>query len=183
MIGNTFIVFESIGSTNDYAKEHLRSLTHGTVVRALTQTSGRGQRGNVWHSPPGENLYFSVVLKPDCVMLGTTLILQLIRFSAQAIVALMRDFYGIEAMIKPPNDIYVRGRKISGILVEALTVGQKIQGYVVGIGVNCNTRLFNPELRDSATSLEIEYGKKVDVELFFKQLLQRCELYYQMMWK
>jgi BirA family transcriptional regulator, biotin operon repressor / biotin---[acetyl-CoA-carboxylase] ligase len=122
--------YESLGSTNDEAR-HLAQAgaAHGTVVTARQQTAGRGRVGRGWVSPPG-NLYLSVLLRIDRPLAR----LAELSFVAALAVADMVDAFlppGVRAALKWPNDVLVRGAKISGILVE-----QVDGAAIVGIGVN-----------------------------------------------
>ena len=122
--------YESLGSTNDEARRLAQAgAAHGTVVAARQQTAGRGRVGRVWVSPPG-NLYLSVLLRLD----RPPARLAELSFVAALAVADMVDAFlppGIRAALKWPNDVLVRGAKISGILVE-----QTEAATLLGIGVN-----------------------------------------------
>ena len=113
---------ERVDSTNDEARRHISDIDNLSVVSALSQTAGRGQRGNTWTSNAGENLMFSIVLKTPVLMAED-------HFALNEIAALsVADFlstYGIKAEIKWPNDIYVGEKKICGILIENSFRGKK----------------------------------------------------------
>jgi BirA family transcriptional regulator, biotin operon repressor / biotin---[acetyl-CoA-carboxylase] ligase len=134
--GYRLVAYDTVGSTNDVARELARhGAAAGTVVWALQQTAGRGRRGRVWLSPPG-NLYASFVLRPDFPAAQAP---QLSFVAALAVGdALAAVAPGDRAICcKWPNDILVEGRKIAGILVESET-GEAggLRLVVVGIGVN-----------------------------------------------
>ena len=137
------IWFERIDSTNEEARRHISDIDNLSVLSASEQTAGRGQRGNTWTSRPGENLTFSIVLKSPVLMAED-------HFALNEIAALsVTDFlsiYGIKAEIKWPNDIYVDGRKICGILIENSFRGKSISTSIIGIGLNINQRNFNVNL-------------------------------------
>jgi BirA family biotin operon repressor/biotin-[acetyl-CoA-carboxylase] ligase len=130
------LCYESIGSTNDEAKRLARDgAAEGTLVWALQQTAGRGRRGRVWVSPPG-NLYISIVLRPDCSV-GSAAQLGFVAALAvgDAIRAILprtpRPTY------KWPNDVLINRRKVAGLLLESETVApEKLSFIVVGVGVN-----------------------------------------------
>ena len=130
----------SIDSTNEEAKRRISDIDNLSVVSALEQTSGRGQRGNAWDSTPSENLLFSIVLKSPSIKAEE-------HFALNEITALsVIDFlstYGVKAKIKWPNDIYVGEKKICGILIENSFRGKSISSSIVGIGLNINQRNFN----------------------------------------
>lgn len=136
--------FESLDSTNDEALRRLAQLDNLSVLAAREQTAGRGQRGNRWHAAPGENLTFSLVYKPG-FPLPATAAFGISRAAALAV----RDYLehrSVEARIKWPNDIYVRNRKICGMLVENSLRDGLVRASVIGIGLNVNQRAFLPEL-------------------------------------
>ncbi len=144
------IWLESVDSTNDEAKRHISDIDNLSVLSALEQTAGRGQRGNSWTSAPGENLMFSIVLKSPALMAED-------HFALNEITALsVADFlstYGIKAEIKWPNDIYVGDRKICGILIENSFRGNAISSSIIGIGLNINQRNFNVNLPNPTSML------------------------------
>lgn len=154
------IWLDSIDSTNSEALRRLPELSGGTVLAAREQTAGRGQRGNTWFSAPGENLTFSIVLKdlplkaPEAVRLN---------YMTSVAVASYLESHGVEASIKWPNDIYVSGKKICGMLIEnVLGANGEIKASVVGIGINLNQKTF-PQLAN-ATSLSLCTGKAYELE-------------------
>ena len=165
---------DSIDSTNSEALRRLPELPSGTVLAAYDQTAGRGQRGNTWFTEPGRNLTFSIVLK-DLPLSA----LEAIRLNFLASVALVDflDTKGVRADIKWPNDIYVSGKKISGMLIEnTLGADGRVAASVIGIGLNINQKEF-PQLA-LATSLAcctgVEYPLEESLEEFlaiFEDLL------------
>ena len=128
----------------------------GTLLFAERQTAGRGQFRRVWASAQPLGLWFSLLLRLE---ISDTTIPALSSFAAVALVETLDELGIREARIKPPNDLYLHGRKMAGILVETRT--GKHPFTVVGIGLNVNHRLedFPPELQASATSLRIVSGK------------------------
>lgn len=137
------IWLDRVDSTNDEAKRRISDIDNLSVVSALEQTSGRGQRGNQWYSAPGQNLLFSIVLKSPSLIAKD-------HFALNEMAALsVTDFlsaYGIKAEIKWPNDIYVGQKKICGILIENSFLGNAISSSIIGIGLNINQRNFNVSL-------------------------------------
>jgi BirA family biotin operon repressor/biotin-[acetyl-CoA-carboxylase] ligase len=156
MIGTPRVHFRVTDSTNERARELAAGGTpHGTLVTADEQTAGRGRQGRTWRAPPGSALLMSLVLRD----LRETLPLV-------AAVAVC-EALPIAAEIKWPNDIWVRQRKLAGILVE----GRPQEGWaVLGIGLNVGTREFPEELRQTATSLRLE-GVEMSVEEVLERVL------------
>lgn len=147
------LVKESVGSTNDELRKLAEAGTpEGLIVLAEKQTEGRGRRGAAWFSPPGESLAFSVLLRPDE---PKALWPRLALATGLAVTGALEEHLPLVG-IKWPNDVWVHGKKIAGILVEA---GRDF--VVVGIGLNVNSLSFPPEVSDTATSLALETGCSV----------------------
>ena len=144
-----FEAYESIGSTNDRAKE-LAAEPRSTfaVVIAAEQTDGRGRRGARWHSPPGTGLWMSVVLPNPSAALHLPLLVGL-----AAAEAIQDAHESLRVDIEWPNDLVIQGRKVGGILCEGAS-----RAVVAGIGINVGTPEggFPASLESRATSLEKE---------------------------
>ncbi|MGM9741983.1 MAG: biotin--[acetyl-CoA-carboxylase] ligase [Candidatus Cryptobacteroides sp.] len=140
--------FDTIDSTNNEAKRRLSEIDKMAVYAARYQTAGRGQRGNTWSSEAGENLTFSIALRLGKD--GAGILQAKDQFSISVISALSIQRYlktlGVSSMIKWPNDIYVRDRKICGMLIENGLEGDRISSSVIGIGLNLRQRNFPPAL-------------------------------------
>ena len=151
--------FSTLDSTNDELLRHIGAYDNLSVIAAESQTAGRGQRGNCWHTEPGENLTFSILLKPD-IPAG-----EFMRLNFAAATA-VRDYLtarGIAAQIKWPNDIYVGKRKICGMLVENGISDGLIKWSVSGIGINVNQRCF-PESLINPTSMRLQTGLTYNIK-------------------
>lgn len=153
------IWLESLDSTNNEVARRIMSLDNLSVVSAYSQTQGRGQRGNIWISEPGENLTFSVILKYGddvqgnfpCFPAKNQEVISAI--TAISIIELLSE-YGIDAKIKLPNDIYVSDKKICGILIEHTVKGESLKHSIIGIGLNINQCNFDVNL-PNPTSLAV----------------------------
>lgn len=163
--------YKTVDSTNDIA---LRLVEEGaedrTVVTANEQTAGRGRRGAEWVSPPGSNLYFSIILRPPTPF-EPARVPELAFVVSVAIAQALRDL-GVTVGIKWPNDVLARGKKISGILIE---LSPKRDAVVIGVGVNVNWREIPEELADRATSVALETGITVPVEDCLRLVLDKME--------
>ena len=137
------IWMKSVDSTNNEAKRRISDIDNLSVLSALEQTAGRGQRGNTWTSDAGANLMFSIVLKSPSLIVEDHFILNEI---AALSVADFLSTYGIKAEIKWPNDIYVHEKKICGILIENSFHRKSISYSIIGIGLNINQRNFDVNL-------------------------------------
>lgn len=138
---------------------------HGAVVCADCQTGGRGRFGRRWESPPGLNLYVSLVLRPPVEPRHAP---RLTLVAAVALAAAVEECVSAPAALKWPNDLYLGGRKAAGILAEMSADTDRVRHVVVGVGLNVNAEPsdFPEELRGKATSLKMAAGtsfRRIDV--------------------
>lgn len=166
MIGLPRVHHRATDSTNVRARELAAAgAPHGTLVTADEQSAGRGRQGRTWLAEPGDALLASVIVRElDPVLpLATALAV------AETVEALAGG--DVRAAIKWPNDVWIDGRKVSGILLE----GRPQEGWaVLGIGVNVRTRAFPPELEQIATSLLLA-GADVTPAEALAELIVRLE--------
>lgn len=140
----------------------------GTAVVADYQNVGRGRHGRTWHAPAGTALLASIVVRPRVEPRD----LPLYSFAAALATAdAIRRVAGVAARLKWPNDVLLRGRKVSGILLEARTVAERDPVIAIGIGVNLRQATFPPELEARATSLLLETGRTVTTDEALDALL------------
>lgn len=179
MLYNFFMEFcylEEIDSTNKYAKENINNLSDMTVVYTYNQTNGRGRLNRKWNNTGYDNIYASIVLKPSFEMKEVYS-----NLTQYLCVVLAKTFeeYNVVPKIKWPNDIQINGKKISGILAEGVIEAGKLEGLVLGFGVNLNTKIENISIiNQPATSLDVETGKFIDKKIFLKKLLDKFCLMY-----
>ncbi len=142
-------------STNDEAHRGAKEgATHGTTWVAEAQSAGRGRRGRTWLSPDGDGLLFSVLLRLGCEPSRLPPLALLAGLAVRDAVARAAPL--ADPKIKWPNDVLVGPRKLAGVLIEAVTVGARVDAVIVGIGINVHTRSFPEEIRDRATSIALE---------------------------
>lgn len=156
-------VYLLVDSTNQVAKHlALDGALHGTTVLAEQQSGGKGRRGRSFFSPPHAGIYLTTILRLNS---HTERALLITAAAAVAVAAAVEESTGISAQIKWVNDIYCNGKKLCGILTEAVTglESRSIDYVVVGIGVNFSNQKddFPPELRDSITSISMEGGRGI----------------------
>lgn len=161
---------DKIDSTNCYGKNNIDLLGNKSIICAAYQTAGRGRMDRKWLSFDSENLYASIILKPqgDFSKLPISNITQLL---SVVIVDVLR-FYGINSYIKWPNDVIIPkseddifGEKICGILAETATETNKIKGIILGFGININATKYELSKIDRpATSMFIETGSIYEVK-------------------
>jgi len=191
--GNGFNVveFAQLDSTNAKAREMaVGGALPWTVVVAARQAAGRGRKGNAWYSPVG-GLYFSVVLPPSNIDDLQTLTIMAAFAVAQAI----KDSYGLEPFIKLPNDVYINGLKVCGIMTENVICppigeslranlafggarpqgGDRIKCSVMGIGLNTNIAEFPADLDGKITSLQAVLGQPIDNKSILEQIITQLK--------
>lgn len=174
-LGSTRHDLASCGSTNDEAERLAREgAAHGTVVTAARQTSGRGRADHQWFSPEADNLYLSCVLRPELEPAAVPPI----TLAAGIGVCDTVNSWGAHASLRWPNDVFVMGRKIAGILTEMSSRGSKVEYVVLGVGVNVNMSSTDlpPDIADTAISLRTALaGRRVDRARFTEVLLLHLE--------
>lgn len=162
MENKKIIYYEQLDSTNTEAsKLATKGAEHGTVVVANSQTAGKGRRGRLWESPAEDNIYMSILLKPDFETEKAPMVTLVMAYSVAKV---LRANGFLDIQIKWPNDLVLSGKKVCGILTEMHLQGTVINHVVVGVGVNVNTQDFSTELVNKATSLYLECGKRLEKE-------------------
>jgi BirA family transcriptional regulator, biotin operon repressor / biotin---[acetyl-CoA-carboxylase] ligase len=182
-LGRSLHILDETPSTNSAAMALAQDgAPDGTVVVADTQTSGRGRLGRPWYSPPGKNLYCSIILRrampPDQISRWLSWVPLL---SAVAVARAIQVLSGLRPSLKWPNDILMEQRKIGGLLCESSGTGTANGFVIVGIGLNVNMwrDAFPTDLRDLATSLAAEAGQPFDRAVLLATLLSELELRYE----
>ena len=160
------IRLESVDSTNNYAKE-LRDKGEDVVVWAKRQTGGRGTKGRSFSSREG-GVYCSVLRFYQNRSANNAF--QIMQSAAAAVCETLTAF-GVQPQIKWPNDIYVNGKKICGILIENTFACGNVSSSIVGVGINVHNVL-EEELLPIATTLYRETGKKISVEEVAERLIK-----------
>lgn len=147
-------VLATTGSTNDDARQAAaQGAPSGALFVADAQESGRGRGAHRWHSPPGSNIYLSLIARPA---ISPALMAPISLVVGVALALTVDDLLGgsERAAIKWPNDVYVDARKLAGILVEASTRGDASPELIIGVGLNVSLETFPDDLAERATSLK-----------------------------
>lgn len=163
MIGEEIEVLYEVDSTNEFLKRNFKSFHDGAVVVAIRQTAGRGRMGRTWHSPEG-GLWYSVLFKPK---IHVSLHVYTKIFSI-SIVEVLRKLK-VKSQIKWPNDVYVEGKKIAGILAESVSVNNRVVAVIVGVGINVNNDI-PPELRQIGVSLKDVLKRNVKITYLLDEI-------------
>ncbi len=180
IIGREVIYLPSAASTNDSAFEIGRNRTdpEGIVVVADMQTKGRGRLGRSWISPPGVNLYFSVLLNPPFPPEEASILTLAVPV---AVASAIITHTGLPAQIKWPNDIIIHGKKAGGVLIEMKAGKTAVRLLAVGIGINVNMSpgVLPSEIRRYSTSLTTEKGESINRIALLGEILAALEHTYK----
>lgn len=174
--------YDEIDSTSTEVDRLLNNgATAPLVVIASKQTAGKGRRGNKWMSCSGENLYMSLGFRPD---IETARIGQYTLWMGICLAEFLKNETGLDFKVKWPNDLYVEGRKLAGILSEAKIDTDHVQHLIVGLGLNINggLRMFPDDLKGRASSLKLETGQSVSfnrlASVIARLIVEQSELYF-----
>lgn len=160
-------------STNDDALALAKAgAPHGLVVVAERQLQGRGRRGTRWSSEPGAGLLFSLIVRTRWQTAALSVLPLVVGLAVRQVVA---DRVSEPAWVKWPNDVFVRGRKLSGVLVESYSQAGEVRALVVGVGLNVCHQPYPPEIADTATSLEALGASEFAREPLLAELLGALE--------
>jgi len=182
LFGDAAIIrLETVDSTNNYAANLLKlsRVPEGTVITALEQTAGKGQRGAKWNSNKGDNLLCSIVLYPQMLRAEMQFLL------SQAAALAVRDFVEelvstLHIQIKWPNDIVANDKKVCGILIETNLADDKVQNAIVGIGININQHVLTDANAQSIRNITGQYN---DLETCLEKLMKYIAKYYLKLYK
>ena len=172
-MGHPVVYFEEVTSTNQVIKKMAEEgATEGTLVVTDAQNQGKGRAGRVWTMEPGTNIAMSLLIRPK---LPPAQISMVTLVMGLAVASACRELYQAPVGIKWPNDVVINGKKICGTLTEMSTEMMAVNYVVIGTGINVNGTEFPEEIRDKATSLCLELGKKVSRA----QLMAACMKYFE----
>ena len=160
-IGRPLYYYPEIGSTNDEAfRLGIAGAPEGTAVIADSQTKGKGRLQRVWHSPPGSNIYTSILLRPNY---SPDQAPQISIAAGVAVAEIINEYCPGQVQLKWPNDVLLNKKKVCGILAQMKTSADVIDFVVLGIGINVNIgyNQLPPDIRTIATSLAIESGREI----------------------
>jgi len=168
--------FKKIDSTNNYARDLAeKGIKEGRVIVADYQTKGRGRFRRQWVSARGENLLFSVILRPPHSVNKAPLVTLL---AARAMKETIEAVSGLQCTVKRPNDILIHGKKVCGILTESSTRNGNVPYVILGIGLNVNST--RKTLVRGATSLRYETGTRFSRDVILSQFLAHFKKHYNL---
>jgi BirA family biotin operon repressor/biotin-[acetyl-CoA-carboxylase] ligase len=162
IIGNNIIELDITDSTNEYSKKLIKEgeVEEGTVILADFQTKGKGQKDGYWESEKGKNLTLSIVLFPNFLNIQKQFYLSM---SVSIGIVEFLSRLSVKSKIKWPNDIYIKNKKVAGILIENSIKRSIIANSIIGIGININQAEFKSSA-PNPTSLSLELNKTLDIK-------------------
>lgn len=173
-VGKNLYVFKEVSSTNTLAKFlSMNDVENGTVIISEKQTQAKGRSGKQWESPLG-GVWMSIILNPNVDHSK----LPLITLATGVAVAKTLESIGVEnPEIKWPNDIMINGKKVCGILTEAVAKFNTIENVIIGVGIDANLDVeqFPEELQEGTTTLKKELGRDGNENLLIKTFLEEFE--------
>lgn len=174
---NNVILYEETDSTNTRAKTFGdNGCVDGTLIIADTQTAGKGRMGRSFSSPADTGIYMSLLQRPD---IEPSLVSGITLLAAMAVAQALTDIDGtdIKPQIKWPNDVLINGKKAVGILTET-SCADSLSYIVTGIGINVNNTSFPEELSQTACSLYLCCGRRLDREDIIYKVWESFSAYY-----
>ncbi|MEH7331356.1 biotin--[acetyl-CoA-carboxylase] ligase [Neobacillus drentensis] len=177
-IGRNIHYEESVESTQKIAHRFAsEEVPEGTVIIAEEQRSGKGRMNRKWYSPKYTGIWMSLILRPNIPLTKAP---QLTLLTAVAVVQAIEEFTGLTPEIKWPNDILIKGKKVTGILTELQAEADRVHSIIVGIGINVNQKKedFPAELLEIASSLYIEKGEPISRAGLIRSIFKQFETLY-----
>ena len=173
ILGQKYIYFKEIDSTQKeiWRQVENKTIVNGTLIRAEIQTAGVGTFGRKWYTN-ANNIAFSFYLNLNCAVEkldGLTIKI------AETIAEIFMEEYNKKIEIKKPNDLYIKGKKLGGILTETKVKGNIAKYLIIGIGMNNSQIVFNDEIKEIATSVKKEFGFEINVEKFISCFCNKIE--------
>ena len=176
-LGKDLRFYDTIDSTNLEVRRLAEAgAEHGLTVIAEEQVSGKGRRGRSWLGKAGTGIWMSFLLKPEIALENSSM---LTLITALAVAKAINEVTNVSCGIKWPNDLIVNGKKVCGILTELSAQMDELNYIVVGLGINVNMEKFPDDLKDKATSLQIETGKRIYRAPLAAKVLEYFEKYYE----
>lgn len=163
------IWYKSLDSTNAEVRRCLSALDNLSMVAAREQTSGRGQGDHTWSAQPGQNLTFTLLRRFPRGMFPVRNLKALNEYVTTVLTEYLK-MHGVQAWVKPPNDIWVADRKICGILIENILDGCFVTESIIGVGLDMNQTQWPPELPNPVSLKELtgkDYNLERELEALF----------------
>ena len=178
LFSDNIYVYKEVLSTNTLAKFFAeQGSADNTVIISEKQEKGRGRSGKKWESPLG-GVWLSLIVRPNIEQTKASLITLA---TGVAVANTIRSFGVDDVEIKWPNDILINGKKVSGILTEAVARLNSINYIVIGVGIDANFDKENvsDNLKEETISLKRATGKKIDEVIIIKRFLKEFETIFK----
>ncbi|MFH2011505.1 MAG: biotin--[acetyl-CoA-carboxylase] ligase [Pseudomonadota bacterium] len=178
-VGQEILYYLKTESTNLIARNlAMNGAREGTLVTAEEQTKGRGRLSRSWLSPSYKNILMSIIFRPK---VQPSQVFSLTMLTSLAIVKAIKNITVLDPLIKWPNDIYIGGKKIGGILTEFSAEQDQINFVIVGVGLNVNfDPSIYPEIGDTSTSISKALGKEISRVKLLRSILEEIEKGYNL---
>jgi len=177
IVGRTIIQYESLDSTYSKSRSIFNTCPEGTVVLSENQLKWDVRTGSRWICYPNKNIYLSIIFKPATSNLSIS---KFDFIGCTSLFEALNSLYDIDLKIKWPNDILIRGEKVSSI--SSQFVVKNTGGVIISLGINANMNKEELELNGktphTATSLMVETGVQIDREVLIGEVLNKFEKYY-----
>ncbi|MCB8817156.1 biotin--[acetyl-CoA-carboxylase] ligase [Desulfosporosinus shakirovi] len=179
LLGKEIYYYRELTSTNSIARQMaISGATDGSVVMSRSQSSGHGRMQRQWHCPPGKGLLLSMILRPQ---ISVQFVPQLTLLTAVVVAETIKIVTGCAAGIKWPNDIFINGKKVCGILAESNFSKSNFEYVIIGLGINVNLETIHlpSDCQETSTSLSIELGQNVSRFKLLKQFIISWDEHFQ----
>lgn len=173
-IGRNFIFTEEIPSSNSFLMEDNETLKDGTTLLTEYQYTGKGRFNRPWQSNKGQNLTFSIFLTADLEKYNPN---HINLAASLAVSSAIENLYQLKTDLKWPNDVLIKNKKVSGILIESVSDGSILKKIVLGIGVNVNQTKFVGDFKIQPTSIKFEVRREINRERLLSEILNTFEEY------
>lgn len=179
-IGINHIHFEELDSTNDYAMDLLSKTnpSHGTAISASYQTKGKGQIGRLWAGERGKNVAISIILDSSFVEPIHQFDLSIV--ASLAVRKLIEAYTSEDVLIKWPNDIYCKDKKVAGILIQNILNANHLKASIIGIGINALQDSFPPEVPNPISLCHLT-NAELSINQLYTDLFYWMEHYFTML--
>lgn len=173
------IILDNTPSTNLFAKEIANKYEKDVVVVAEKQTAGRGRLGRTFVSNEGSGIYMSYLIKPNISLEDCKLITPLVCVATCNAIekCLLEKKIHLDTKIKWVNDIYINNKKVCGILVEAMSINNKPNHLIIGIGINCYKQSFPIDIENIVTTIEDETNIKISRNKLISYIINNIDYY------
>lgn len=172
-IGHDIVYEDIVSSTNELCKQlAIEGCPKGLLVFSDKQSNGKGSHGRRWESPSGSGIWATIYIGNDY---NINQLAELNLLLAYSIVKVLNDYCNIDAKIKWPNDVYINGKKVSGILAEAFSIDSDKNSVVIGFGINVNQVSFDESIENIAISLFQATGKLFDRGILLGNIVNKFE--------